>query len=68
MVMWSHIMPFKSRKTTAEISFPFEKFIEEQQKCVTNKFKLYRDSETKPLHLHLYLNGGVKFFYKNVIL
>lgn len=52
----------------AEISFPFEKFIEEQQKCVTDKFKLYRDSETKPLHLHLYLNGGVKFFYNDVIL
>lgn len=51
-----------------EIPFPFEKFIEEQKKCSIDKFKVFRGRETKPLYLHLYLNGGVKFFYKNVIL
>jgi hypothetical protein len=51
-----------------EIPFPFEKFIEEQEKCSINKFKELRGRETKPLYLHLYLNGGVKFFYNDVIL
>ena len=51
-----------------EIPFPFEKFIEEQEKCSIDKFKVFRGWETKPLYLHFYLNGGVKFFYKDVIL
>jgi len=29
-------------------------------------YKLYK--KVKPLYLNLYLNGGVKFFYKDVIL
>ncbi|PXY41326.1 hypothetical protein DMB65_07950 [Flavobacterium cheongpyeongense] len=51
-----------------EIPFPFKKFIEEQEKCSIDKFKVFTGSETKPLYLHLYLNGGFKFFYKDVIL
>lgn len=51
-----------------EIPFPFKKFIEEQQKCSIDKFKVFRGRETKPLYLHLYLNGGFKFFYKDIIL
>lgn len=51
-----------------EIPFPFEKFIGEQKEFLTDKFKIFRGSETKPLYLHIYLNGGVKFFYNDVIL
>ena len=51
-----------------EIAFPFKKFIQEQQKCSIDKFKVFRGRETKPLYLHLYLNGGFKFFYKDIIL
>jgi hypothetical protein len=51
-----------------EVPFPFRKFIEEQEKCLIDKFKVFSGTETKPLYLHLYLNGGVKFFYKDVIL
>lgn len=51
-----------------EIPFPFKKFIEEQEKCSIDKFKVFRGRETKPLYLNLYLNGGFKFFYKDVIL
>ncbi|WP_163398807.1 hypothetical protein [Flavobacterium fluviatile] len=51
-----------------EIYFPFKKFIDEQDKCSTDKFQVFRGRETKPLYLHLYSNGGVKFFYKDAIL
>lgn len=51
-----------------EFPFPFEKFIAEQETCSTDKFKIFRARETEPLYLHLYLNGGIRFFYKNVIL
>lgn len=51
-----------------EVPFPFKKFIEEQEKCSIDKFNVFRSRETKPLYLHLYLNGGVKFFYKDIIL
>lgn len=53
---------------SVEIPFPFEKFIKEQEKCSTNKFKVFRSRETNLLYVHLYLNGGIKFFYKNLIL
>lgn len=51
-----------------EIPFPFEKFIAEQGKCSTDKFKVFKSREINPLYLHVYLNGGVKFFFKDVIL
>lgn len=50
-----------------EIPFPFEKFIIEQKKHSTDRFKVCRGRESDPLYLHLYPNGGFKFFYKDVI-
>lgn len=67
-VLLSWFSYVENKYYAVEISFPFEKFIEEQQKCSIDKFKVFRGRETKPLYLHFYLNGGVKFFYKDVIL
>ncbi|GGF21329.1 hypothetical protein [Flavobacterium limi] len=67
-VLLSWFSYVENKYYAVEIPFPFEKFIEEQKKCSIDKFKVFRGRETKPLYLHLYLNGGVKFFYKDVIL
>lgn len=51
-----------------EIAFPFQKFIKQNDEYQSNKFKICRGRETAPLYLHLYPNGGFKFFYRDIIL
>ncbi|WP_243234468.1 DUF2931 family protein [Flavobacterium pectinovorum] len=67
-VLLSWFSYFENKHYAIEIPFPFEKFIEVQKKYSTNKIKVFRGRKTKPLYLHLYLNGGVKFFYQDMIL
>lgn len=50
-----------------EVPFPFPELMTETEKFPTEKFKVFR-KETKTLYLHFYLNGSVKFFYKDAIL
>lgn len=51
-----------------QISFPFDKFIIQQKKHSTDRFKICSIREREPLYLHFYLNGGIKFFYKDEII
>lgn len=50
-----------------EIPFSFEELITESEKSPTEKLKVFRKL-TRILYLHLYLNGGARFFYKDKIL
>ncbi|PJJ08628.1 hypothetical protein CLU83_1914 [Flavobacterium sp. 1] len=53
---------------SAEIPFPFKKLKIEQEKYPESKLRMLRGKETKPLLLHIYLNGGIKLFNKEGVL
>ncbi|MDR7212087.1 hypothetical protein [Flavobacterium piscis] len=51
-----------------EVPFPFEKLVIEQEKYPTNVSAVLRGKKTKPLKLHIHVNGGIRLFNEDTIL
>ncbi|WP_163407015.1 hypothetical protein [Flavobacterium ajazii] len=65
-VLLSWFSYIENKYYAIEIPFPLKDLMTEPENSPIDKFKVFR-KETKILYLHLYLNGGVKFFYKDMI-
>jgi tetratricopeptide (TPR) repeat protein len=50
-----------------EVPFPFEKLVIEQEKYPANVSPVLRGKKTKPLHLHIHANGGIRIFNEDSV-
>jgi hypothetical protein len=68
MLLLSWFSYVENKYYSIKIPFPFTKIIADQENSSADSFTAFRVKQILPLYLHFYLNGGIKFFYKDEII